>query len=1560
MTTGKYLVCILGLAGCASLLTSRNQPAPRVKLPAGIAAVSKSSNTETLARPTVATTAGNRLQAPFATTAASGRAAPMSLPITLEENVGQAEKRVAFLGRGKGMTALVTRTGIEVFVGARAGEKGTGGMVKLRFVEVPTGSRSSSRASREFVWRGKQRLRGESNYFLGSDARRWRTHVAHYERAEARDIVPGVGIAVYGNEEGIEYDLRLAPGTDVDRLRVEVSGADGIRLDPEGNLVMVVADRPVMMRKPAIFVEHVTMPVRGGKNGGSMLAAREQVDGGYVLEADGSLGFRVGPHDSNATLVLDPSLSVSYATFLGGAGEDSANSIALDSTEKVYVGGTTTSATTFPEPDGKQNGPGGGATDFFIAKIDPAASGANSLVYLTFLGGSGDEAGGQIAVDGSGNVAIMGTTTSTDFPVTDASKRTSGSNDLAISEIGPSGSSLIFSTLLGGSGAEATQNAGGIAFDKSANIFIASDTTSSDLTATPGAFHAAYGGGTSDGLLAVFRPSATPPTPHLKYCTYLGINAQVGVGGVAVDGGGNAYIAGFTSNPGASFLALNGFQSVYGGGPSDGFLMKIRPSGTGAGDLAYGTFLGGAALDKALAVTVGTAMPATAYVTGATASKNFPMNGTNAGPQTSLKGTVNAFFAAVAQDATTVTSLIYSTYLGGSQSDQGQSVAVTAGNAAYVAGKTTSYDFPWLGNFQPFNGDEDAFIAKLDPTAAGVASLIYASPLGGTAPAGVTAVAEGNAIVADSTGHLYLAGRTTAADFPRAGNPGNGIQPTCASCQTSQPAADAFVVAIQESGLAAPSVSFTAPRINFESQLIGAQNIPPLFAGVVNTGNAPLNVASLDIIGPNASDFALVLTEACMTAPIPPGPACSFEVSFAPSTGGPEKAFLTFTDDGPASPQVLEVVGIGKGPLAVPSPASLSFGNQPVGTMSAPQFPRLTNLGNQGLNITVFGHGGTGIVQFTVMDDPSCHVGPMFTLAPGSSCTFTVTFVPKAVGQFQAEIDVFDDSGNVPGAEQVIPLTGTGTSPAPIVNLLPAQLLFGTQAAGTVSAGQTVALKNSGSAALTLTGVGFTGNDAGSFGIVAAGPSPCPIADGTLAIAASCTVAVDFAPQSGGTKSASLSFTDNAPGSPQTVPIKGDAIAPVIQISPGSLNFAVETVGMTSAAQTVTLSNTGDGPLAITNISLTGASPADFKQTNNCPPSLGNGNACSLSVTFTPTAPGNRSASINIVDNAPGSPHAVPLTGVGALPGVSIAPTTIDFAAQLVGTSSSPVNITVKNAGTGLLVISKISFTGANAAEFTETKDTCSVTINPNDSCTIPVVFDPATIGSKTAVLTLADNAPGSPQSVAVSGTAMDFSIGPANGGPMSATVKAGDPATYQLQVMSQNGFAGTVSFSQCEGNPPASTCNVAPTMVTVAANSTSAFQVNVTTTAQSLTTPRTTFPLGSPRRIPLARLVPAGSLLLFWTAILALFGLAPLRLAARCSGRRGRLGVVNPVHAALVWILLAGTLVSCGGSGTGAVGNSGTPAGTSTLTVTATVTAGSSKREQIIPLTLTVLPTTH
>ena len=237
----------------------------------------------------------------------------------------------------------------------------------------------------------------------------------------------------------------------------------------------------------------------------------KRVEGGYILEADGTIGFRVGPHDRGATLVIDPSISIVYSSFLGGTGNDSANSLAVDSSGNLYVGGTTTSASTFPESGGLSIGPNGGTADLFIAKIDPSKSGTDSLVYLTFLGGTGNESGGLVAVDSSGNVAVAGTTTSTDFPVTDASKLPTGPNAATITEIDPTGSTLVYSTIFGGNGSEAAQGSGGIGFDSSGNIFVGSDTSSTNLPVTTGAFQGTYGGGISDGFLADFQTDLCAP-----------------------------------------------------------------------------------------------------------------------------------------------------------------------------------------------------------------------------------------------------------------------------------------------------------------------------------------------------------------------------------------------------------------------------------------------------------------------------------------------------------------------------------------------------------------------------------------------------------------------------------------------------------------------------------------------------------------------------------------------------------------------------------------------------------------------------------------------------------------------------------------------------------------------------------------------------------------------------------------------------------------------------------------------------------------------------------------
>jgi hypothetical protein len=1220
MSRIQYLLCLSLLAASASLVIASNHPIAHIK-PAA------------LRRP-----------------APTRQSRPLSIPPTFEANVGQAASDVAFLVRNPHLSTFLTRTGIEVEPReprAVGNNLATHHRLKITFAQR---SRSSDQISDDtkasVTWKGIAPLRAKTNYFIGNDPSKWRTAIPHYTRAEARRILPGVDLVAYSNEAAdrrenqLEFDLRIAPQANIGDLRIKISGSERMRLSSEGDLLMQIESAQLTLHKPVLYEEISSRELE--RNGASAASPpqRYPIEGAYQFEPDGSIGFRIARRHPHAALVIDPSLSITYSTFLGGAGEDSANSIAADSTGKLYIAGTTTSPSTFFESGPTTTGPGGGATDFFIAKIDPTASGANSLIYLAFLGGSGNENGGMIAVDSSGRVAITGTTTSADFPVTDGSTRTSGPNNIAVTELAPTGASLVYSTLFGGSGSESTQNPGGIALDQAGEIFIASDTTSTDLPVTKGAFQAANSGGISDGFLAIFRPVVTAPTTHLKYCTYLGIKAQVGIGGVAVDAGGNAYIAGFTSNPGTTFPTLKGYQTTYAGDPFDAFVIKIRPSGTGAADLSYGTFLGGAGLDQALAISVGAAMPATAYVTGTTQSKNFPTNGTNAAAQSILKGTAkgsaNAFFSAISQNATTgMTSLLYSTYLGGTESDSGLSVAVVAPDELYISGKTTSWDFPWLNNLQPFTGNEDAFVAKFDPTASGSGSLIYSTPLAGTAPPGGTAVTDGSAIAAGTLGDVYVAGRSTSADFPSGVNLGTGFQTICASCQQLPPAADAFVLAFHESSISAPSLAFTTLNINFGAQPVGAQNIPPLFSALINTGDAPLNVSNIALSGPDGSSFSLVGSDPCIGTPMPPRATCSFEISFSPTAVGPAEAFVTITDDAPGSPHVLSVVGIGSGALAVLSTTSLSFANQPQGSTSDFQFVTIFNQGNQTLHIADIEISGPDQLLFRPNSQSPCPL-----VLPGNSCQYGVAFAPTATGTFHAEIDLTDDSGGLASAKQVIALSGSGVAASPIANLSPAALTFGTLAVGATSGPQPITLRNLGSAALTLSQLTFTGSDAASFAVALSGTT-CPIGS-TVAIGAICTVQIDFAPQTSGSKNATVNFIDNASGSPQSISLAGAAIAPTLQTSSISLTFSAQSVGTASPSQVITLSSTGTAPVTITQkVAVTGVNANDFSETDNCPAPGILSASCQIIVIFKPLAAGNRSASISISDNAAGNPHSV-------------------------------------------------------------------------------------------------------------------------------------------------------------------------------------------------------------------------------------------------------------------------------------------------------------------------------
>ena len=413
---------------------------------------------------------------------------------------------------------------------------------------------------------------------------------------------------------------------------------------------------------------------------------------------------------------------------------------------------------------------------------------------------------------------------------------------------------------------------------------------------------------------------------------------------------------------------------------------------------------------------------------------------------------------------------------------------------------------------------------------------------------------------------------------------------------------------------------------------------------------------------------------------------------------------------------------------------TIAFGNQAVGTTSSAQPVTLTNTGSAPLSITSIALTGPNPYQFGQTNTCAS------SLSASASCTISVTFAPTTAFSPSASLTVTD---NASGSPHSVTLTGTGTGPR--VSLSPTSIAFGNQAVSTTSSTHQVTLTNIGNTTLSITSIALTGLNPYQF----AETSNC---GSSLGAGANCTISVTFAPTTAFSPSASVSVTDSAPGSPHSVTLTGTGTGPRVSLSPTSIAFGNQAVGTTSSTRQVTLANVGNTTLSITSIALTGLNPYQFAQTNSCGSSLSAGANCTISVTFAPTTAFSPSASVTVTDSAPGSPHSVTLTGTGTGPRVSLSPTSIAFGNQAVGTISSVHQVTLTNIGNTTLSITRISITGPNPHQFAET-NTCGASLAAGANCTISVTFAPTVAFSPTASLSVTDNAPGSPQSVALTGT---------------------------------------------------------------------------------------------------------------------------------------------------------------------------------------------------------------
>ena len=632
------------------------------------------------------------------------------LPLSFVANTGQTDAGVRYLAQGDGVAySFEPRGALLAFQrGARTQ------VIRLRPVDANSTATLEPRGATPAT----------VSYFRGS-ARY--PDLAAYEEVVYRDLWPGIDLVFHGRGSRLKYEFRVAPGADPSRIHMAYDGARDVSLGPDGALrldtVLGTLRDPEPRSAQVIGGTQVAVPSR------------------YVLDrATKTFGFALQSYDPRRALVIDP--GPGYSTLIGGSSNDFGIDIAVDRAGNAYVTGQTISPD-FPTTPGAYDGVHGGAADAFVAKLDASGS---KLEYATYLGGSGAEAGLSIAVDDAGRAYVSGGTASADFPTTPgAFDRTDHRNeDVWVAKLNPTGSELLYSTLLGGN-AIAGDFGAAIAVDSTGHAYVAGGTGSPDFPSTPASFEATHNGeiNTLDAFVVKLKTDGS----GLEFGTFLGGRCNDAITGIALDDQDRIFVTGSTVSNDFPTTA-KAYDRVH-RGDQDVFVSELSTDGR---KLLASTYLGGKGFDWAQGIALGKSGDTT--VTGWTKSGDFPT--TRRAFDRSAHGGEDAFVARLDAGGS---ELVYSTYLGGAGNDRGRAVVVdTAGNA-YVTGATSSAEFPTTPGARTAKhvGDQDAFVTKLNPTGS---RLGYSTFIGGTA------LDFGRAIAIDADRNVYVTGRTESADFP--------------------------------------------------------------------------------------------------------------------------------------------------------------------------------------------------------------------------------------------------------------------------------------------------------------------------------------------------------------------------------------------------------------------------------------------------------------------------------------------------------------------------------------------------------------------------------------------------------------------------------------------------------------------------------------------------------------------------------------------------------------------------------------------------------------------------
>jgi hypothetical protein len=945
-------------------------------------------------------------------------------PLDFEPNVGQFSKDVSFIAHGLGYALLLSPRGIELGVGGSASHTTNAGVTNSPAPGVSPIKMILKGANRQSRPEGIQERPGKVNYLYGRDPAQWHTNVPTYARVKIPEVYDGVDLVYYGDQHRLEYDFIVAPRADPGHIRLVINGATDLHVTGEGDLLVSTATGSLRLHKPVIYQFAHT-------------SQKEKVyrPGGWELGKGHSVKFRLGPYDRRDELVIDPVLS--FSSYLGGSQGELGKAIALDSNRNIYVAGGTYSPDFPVTPNaylktcGSQQFPCSGGSDpqedGFVAKLSPDGS---TLIYATFLGGSfrSTEIHG-IAVDPAGSAYVTGPTGAPDFPTTPGAFQSQCAIEIGpnvcpssfVAKLDPTGSSLTYSTYLGGTPTFTRANLSGsdvanaIAIDSHLNAYIGGSAGSPDFPITPGAFVTTPATpGQAIGFVSVLNPTGSA----LTFSTFLGGSGNDSVNGIALDPLGNFYATGnagsldFPTTPGA-------FQTA----PYTGniFVTKFSP----AGSVLFSTLIGdngGGISANAIAIDSFGA----AYVTGQDRG-GFPVT---AG---AFETTVSGAFAAKLHPAGC--ALIYGTYLNARSAisppiTSGQSIAVDSVGDAYVAGWGSGTiplsppdPFPSVGAVQPLVGPYGfTFVSELDPAGS---KLLFSTPLGGSLED------DANAMALDSDGNIYLTGLARSQDFPDVA----ALQSKCAACLSTIAFYGATAYVAKISPAKATGVSLTRPSLDFQPLRVNAMFPQTLSVGLMNNQTVALNISNVSLTG---SDYFLPVSQNPCFGTLAPGAGCVITVLFLPTSGGPADGMVTIQDDGPGSPRQVPLYGVALADFLV-SANTQQAGPFSKGMASIGYFVNVQN--------ALSGPPPGGNVQ----------------LACSGVTTTTCTFNPPSVPIGGQSILTLGDLASLSGDNLSFTIVGTlGSQTASLGEQLPLQdfSLAAPQAAATVQAGQSAVYNN--------------------------------------------------------------------------------------------------------------------------------------------------------------------------------------------------------------------------------------------------------------------------------------------------------------------------------------------------------------------------------------------------------------------------------------------------------------------------------------------------------------------